>query len=41
MQTNHALANIRAAQGRPVAGEEDGDDIPVHHSSDDVIGEKV
>ncbi|XP_076468931.1 inositol 1,4,5-trisphosphate-gated calcium channel ITPR1-like isoform X4 [Babylonia areolata] len=39
MQTNQALANIRAAQGRPL--DEEGEDNQVMPAADDSSGEKV
>ncbi|XP_070192864.1 inositol 1,4,5-trisphosphate-gated calcium channel ITPR1-like isoform X2 [Littorina saxatilis] len=39
MHTNQALSHIRAAQGRP--GEEEGDDHPTPHASDDSSGDKA
>ena len=39
MQTNQALAHIRAAQGRP--GDEEGEDQSAAQTSDDSPGEKV
>ena len=39
IQTNRALANIRAAQGRP--GEEEGEDQSAAPTADDSPGEKV